>query len=266
MIKYLFLLLIVVSFGACQEPVEGCMHPRASNFSPKADEDIGCNYYQLKLMMKYGYNSTLADDFVYGTVLYDADGTPFTISQMPFLLSHVHLVRVTGEEEIGPEDLTVFDDANNRYYTEDNFGIIAPSKNEVLVSGWVKLGDFDRVRFRVGVPKEVRNTLPSRVTENNHPLSTSAAVYMYDSTATQYATTFVELSLPNTSQSMRFDFFDNWDIELPYAVTAVDGADVEVNLRLNYATLFNGISFSNDDSTTIHNKIKQNIPTAFSTY
>ena len=275
MIKYFFLLFMLISFAACQELVEGCMHPRAINFNPEADSDIGCTYYQIQLLSQYGYNSNPLDTFFYGTVLSDADGTPFTISQMPFLISHVHLVRVgTGEEKTSPEDLTVFDRLGNPYYTEDNFGIIEAGSYTESVASWVELGDFDKVRFRVGVPDNVRNTNPSRVernptraaTSNNHPLSTSASTYMYDSTAMAYATSFVDISLPNTTQSLRFNFFENWDIELPYSVTAIDGVSVGVNLRLNYAALFDGVSFTNDDSTTIHNKIVQNLSTAFSTY
>ncbi len=245
------------------------MHPRAVNFNPEADEDKNdaCQYYQLILQMQHFASSLPNDTLKFGNWLYDANNEPFYLSTMNLLAGEVHLVKSGTNEEIkSPETAPFFNANSTPIYVEDNFFISTLEEYAYNIAGWTELGDFDRIRFKLGIPDAIRATNPSLVSEANHPLSTTAIRYMYDSTSMNYLTAKIVVEQPNTNTKLSFDFFDYIPIELPYAVTAQDGANIPIRLRLDYLALFNGISFSNDSPTIIKDKISQNFTTAFSTY
>lgn len=261
----ILLILFLVGIQACQPPVEGCTNPRAVNFNAEADENVGCSYYQLLLEIQYRDNG--GNVFNYGNTLTDADGTPFVINSMPVLTSQYHLLETaSGVEASSVERLDVITMNNNRINVEDNFAILKPDATTVQAAGWATLGTFDQLEFVVGIPNNIRNGNPSKVEEQGHPLSTSATSYMYDSTAAEYATSLINITLPNTGQNLVLRLFNETKISLPYAARAEDGQDVTVRLQLNYETLFDGVSLTNDPEIIIQNKIEQNFRNAFSTY
>ena len=245
------------------------MHPRAANFNPEADEDKknACSYYQLQLEMQH-YANTLANDTLkFGNWLYDANNDPFYLSTMKILAGEVHLVKASNGDEIKSPESTPFYNSNNTpIYAEDNFFISTLESYAANITGWTELGDFDRIRFHLGIPEAIRKTNPVLVTERDHPLSTTASAYMHDSDSTGYLTAQIVVVQPNSGEVLTFDFFDYIPIELPYMVTVLDGVNIPIRLRLDYLVLFNGISFTNDSSAIVKDKIRQNFLTAFSTY
>lgn len=264
-----FLLLILLSFSACTKKVDGCMHPRAKNFNPEADEDKkdACDYYELELQMQH-YANTLANDTLkLGDTLYDVDNSPFYLSTMKVLAGELHLVKTgSGDERKSPEFAPFYNNNSTPINVEDNFFISTLESYTSEIAGWTELGDFDRIRFHLGIPESIRETSPALVTEQNHPLSTTATKYMFDSTSMSYLTARIVVVQANTSTTLSFDFFDYIPIELPYTIRVQDGLNVPIRLRLDYVTLFDGISFTNDSQSIIKDKITQNFPTAFSTY
>jgi hypothetical protein len=268
-IFFCFLVLISLGFSACTPKVEGCMHPRAENFDPEADQDKNdvCKYYQLELQMQH-YANTLSDDTLkIGNWINDVDNEPFYLKTMKVLAGELHLVKTSNSEEIkSPESAPFYNSNGTPTYVEDNFFISKPESYSANITGWTELGDFDRVRFHLGIPEAIRNTSPALVTEQYHPLSTTASAYMFDSTSMSYLTAQIVVYQPNSATELSFDFFDYIPIELPYTVTVQDGVNTPIRLRLDYLALFNGISFTNDSNAIIKDKITQNFPTAFSTY
>ena len=245
------------------------MHPRAENFSPEADQDKNdvCVYYQLELQMQHYANTLSNDTLMFGSLLYDADNTPFYLSNLKLLAGELHLVKASnGEEVISPESAPFYNSNSTPTYVEDNFFISTPESYTAEITGWSELGDFDRIRFHLGIPDAIRTTNPALVTEKNHPLSTTADRYMFDSTSMSYLTAQMVVRQPISGDTLTLDFFDYIPIELPYTVTVQDGLNTPIRLRLDYLALFNGISFTNDSSPVIKDKITQNFPTAFSTY
>lgn len=245
------------------------MHPRAKNFNPEADEDKNdaCEYYELTLAMQHYANTLTNDTLAFGNWLYDANNEPFYLSTMKILAGELHLVKTGTNEEIESPESAPFYNANGTpTYVEDNFFISNLESYSYNITGWTELGSFDRIRFHLGIPEAILSTNPSLVTEQSHPLSTTASTYMFDSTSMSYLTAQIVVVQPNSSTTLSFNFFDYIPIELPYAINVVDGADTPIRLRLNYVALFNGISFTNDSETIIKDKISQNFLTSFSTY
>jgi len=245
------------------------MHPRAFNFNPEADEDKNdiCDHYELTLQMQH-YASTLPNDTLkLGNWLYDSNNEPFYLSTMKILAGELHLFRAnTGEEVESIESAPFYNSNSTPTYAEDNFFIGTPESYGGEIAGWAELGDFNRMRFHLGIPESIRKTSPALVDEQGHPLSTTAVTYMFDSTSMSYLTAKIVVFQPNSSTELIFEFFDYIPVELPYTVSVQDGAHIPIRLRLDYVTLFNGISFTNDSPTIIKDKIRQNFPTAFSTY
>ncbi|MFT5645427.1 MAG: hypothetical protein ACI976_000097 [Aureispira sp.] len=268
-IFFCILVLITLNFSACTKKVEGCMHPRAENFNPEADEDKNntCNYYQLQLEMQHSTNTLSNDTLKFGNWLYDANNDPFYLSTMKILAGELHLVKTSNGEEIKSPESTPFYNSNNTpIYAEDNFFICTLESYAANIAAWTELGDFDRIRFHLGIPDAIQMTKPTLVTEQNHPLSTTASTDMFDTDSTGYFTAQIVVVQPNSGDVLTLDFFDYIPIELPYIVTVEDGAHIPIRLRLDYLVLFNGISFTNDSPTLIKDKIRQNFLTAFSTY
>lgn len=268
-IFFCILVLIILSFSACTKKVDGCMYPRAANFNPEADEDKNdaCTYYQLQLEMQH-FPSTLADQtFKFGNWLYDANNDPFYLTTMKILASEVHLVKTSNGEEIkSPEWAPFYNSNNTEIYAENNFFTSTLESSAANIADWTELGDFDRIRFHLGIPDAIRKTNPTLITEQNHPLSTTASVDMFDTDSTGYFTAQIVVVQPNSGAVLTLDFFDYIPIELPYVITVEDGAHIPIRLRLDYLVLFSGISFANDSPALIKDKIRQNFLTAFSTY
>ena len=264
-IFYCCLVITLCCSSACQKIVEGCMHPRAQNYNPEADEDEGCVFYELELNMNHFADSLANDTLTIGDYLYDADDTSFYLSSFSILCSGLHLFDFSGSEYSGAEQIKLFDLNGNAVYTEDNFFIVSPGTYSYNISAWTQLGTFDSLCFHVGVSSEISKTNPARVTESNHPLSGSSVPLMYDSTST-YFSAHMEIIQPGSGDVLSFVFYDYFPVHLPYSVTVVDGSNTAIRMKLDYQILFNNISFSNDNDSVVKSKILQNIPVAFSTY
>lgn len=261
----IFVFLIITTFPACEKKVKGCMHPRAQNFNPEADENDGCVYYPLNLRMQH-YASPLSNDtLLIGNWLNDVDGEPFYITAMPILASGLHLFK-GGTEYESPESIKLINASGTAVYVEDNFFITKPGVYLYNITGWADLGTFDSLRFYIGLPEEIRQSNPSKVTENQHPLSTTAMTYMYDSVSMGYQSCRLVAKQVNSGNDFDIIFSNYIPITLPCNITVVDGAATNIQLRLDYMALFNGISFSNDSPAVIQDKMVQNFKTAFSVY
>ena len=245
------------------------MHPRAANFNPEADEgeNADCSFYQLGLNMQH-YASHLSNDTLkLGNWIYDADATPFYLINMPILASGLHLYKAgSGNAFKSIETIALQTNSGAIVHVEDNFFITEPNTYSYNIAGWTELGTFDSLSFYIGLPDAIRSTVPSKITETSHPLSTTASYYMYDSTSSSYQSCKIVIKQPLSGNEYTFSLFDYIPINLPYNITAADGEDVPIRLRLDYVKLFDGISFSNDSQSTVETKLVQNFPGAFSTY
>ncbi|MDC0230435.1 hypothetical protein OAK19_00580 [Aureispira] len=260
-------MLCLLCHSACQIKVEGCMHPKAKNFNPEADEDVGCDYYEMILELQHFADSLPNDTLLLGDTLFDADNNAFYLNSMSILCSGVHLSDINSNTEYkGAEQIVLFGANNEAISIEDNFFIGAPGTYSHNISAWTELGEFDSLHFHLGIPSSIINTDPSRVTENNHPLSTSAIKYMYDSTTTSYLACNIVVFEVNSGNEYTFEFFDYIRVNLPYNITVEDGEDVPIRIRVDYQILFEGISFNNDSHSVIQSKIVQNFPLAFSSF
>lgn len=272
MYRLLYLLGMVgcLFLGACQEKEEGCMDPRAENFDPEADapSEAGCNYYQLEVIWQHYSANTPADTLNQGGWLVDAAGQFYYFERCDWLGSSVRL-KATGSNAtlISPSKVLLYERNGAASEVENNFFLMSLNQFNASATGWVDLGDFDEVSFKLGLDPSLETVNPSRTPIQGHPLSATASPYLYDSTQQAFNTLQMVVIQPNNN-NRRFviNVDSDFDFNFPYMVSAVDGQGVPIRIRLNYDILMAGIAFDSDPILSIERKLEQNIPAAFSVY
>lgn len=267
---YFLLGAICLGLVACQEQAEGCMDPRAINFDPEADvpSEAGCEYYQLELAWQHYAQNAPNDTLRFGNWLSDAAGEAFYLDKCNWLGSEVRLTPVgSSVGVVSPASVLVYKNDGSAVQAEDNFFLMTLDKFSADATGWVEVGEFDQLSFQIGTGPDLQTVNPGRTTEAQHPLSATASPYLYDSTQAAFKTLeLVAIQPTNGNRQIKVDLFEHFNFSFPYRVTAVSGEGVPIRIRLDYDVLLNGISFSNDPVFVIENKLKQNIPLAFSVY
>lgn len=265
--------LIALFLYACQEPVKGCMNPRAQNFAPEADVNLNCIYYPLQVQMEHYTSALPGDSLLPGNWLVDVDGEFFYLENCHLMGNRIHLKKI-GEQEftIAPETRVFYKLSGGVVELEDNFFTINLGDPAANAGGWFTLGDFDELRFSLGTGDFLPLINPSEIapqTDNSpHPLSpnTDAYAHLFDSTTMRYATLQLTAVQPNNNnRRLEAAVFQSYDFAVPYNVTVVDGQAVPIRIRLDYDALFRGISWTND-SLVLGTKLSQNLANAISTY
>ena len=259
-----FLLLI---FTACQKNVDGCQHPRAKNFNPEADRDpnSACEYYQLQPTFQHTTNGT--DTFFVGQWFLDSNGDTFTVNQVAFLGSAVHLIHSDDRtEQTSIDEIILYSQSSSPLLTEDNFFIGQPGLYTYDAAGWIEVGIYDSITFCIGVPPAVSVTKQSSVEESQHPLSNTAITNMYVDSTDTYSTCKVQLTQNSNDRKIILDLVTYVPFRLAKTISVLDGVDTAIPIQINYTNLFSGLSLNTDTDSIIQVKLTQNLPNAFSTY
>ncbi|MFM8487646.1 MAG: hypothetical protein ACKOCH_15060, partial [Bacteroidota bacterium] len=155
----LFIALIVTS---CYEPQQGCLDVRAVNYYAGADENCCCRFPKL----------ILSSDQVYDTLLFRLDslypsknGELFRIKNIMFYLSEVELGKA-GETVRTSDSLQfrLFNTAQNdtvRQWLRDDATLVRRSPLDNQVATFSDDGDFDRIRFRIGLSADANRVIPA---------------------------------------------------------------------------------------------------------
>ncbi len=256
--KFIALGLILLLFYSCNR-VEGCTDPLAENFDAAADRDCCCTYYQLSLSVDHHLDTL---DFNYFTAYPDANNDSFELREMGFLCSKFELIKADGSS-FGVNDsinLRLVDGSTLDF--RDDFTALRPGTFVHNVGDFLEFGDYTKIRFLLGLEAPATLVEATSIDNPAQPLSNQHSPSFY--TGTDYQHAFFEVILPDLADTIRFEVQDTFWIELDYNISAVDGADANIPLAIDYANIFNGISFINDDSATVVQKIQNNIHAAFS--
>jgi hypothetical protein len=229
---------------------------------------VGCNYYQLEIAWQHYSQNAPNDTLRMGNWLTDNAGEFFFLERCNWLGSEVQLQAV-GRTTVStsPKNILLYKNDGTATEVEDNFFVMALDNFTANAAGWSELGDFGQLYFQVGIDANLQAVNPSRTPVNAHPLSATAVPYLYDSTQTAFSSLELVAVQPNNNNNrIEIRLADVFNFAFPYGVQVVDGENVPIRIRLNYDVLFSGVSFSNDSVATIQDKLRQNIPLAFSVY
>lgn len=266
--NYIFLFFLLIGgLVACQKPTEGCMHPRASNFSAEADKDVNCSYYQLQLSFSHALDN-IGTVYQFATPQIDIDGDTFYIKDFKLMLSNIHLRKTDGTEAHIIDNISIPLLDGEKLTVSDNFYIAQNTENGTVSSdlgGWVTLDTFSTLNFTVGIAdSRITGIDYDLMRPLTHPLSDTSES-TYNNSVQQYYAGWANLGL-NKTDSIVIGFYDTLAMQLPYPVIALDAQNIPINIRLNYSQLFKGVSFKNDDNNAIITKLQNNLRNAFTSF
>jgi hypothetical protein len=257
-IYLLSMLLASAIFYSCNR-VEGCTDPIAENFDAEADKDCCCSYYQLSLRVNH-----LADtlSFNYFSPFPDVNNDSFEIQRAAFLCSNFELIKADGSVFRVRDSIGVETPNGSQFTLIDDFSCLRPATFVNNIGDFLSYGDYEKLRFLVGLDFPASDVDATIIDDRDQPLSNQYSPNFFN--GIRYNNAFFEVILPSTEDTVRYEVQDTFWIELNYNVSAADGQDTEIPIAIDYLSIFDGISFANDDSTTVVQKIKNNITHAFS--
>ena len=254
----ILLILSIFAFSACMRE-EGCLDPDASNFAPGADKDCAaecCEYPKISLR----FFSDIDTDSFYT----DAGTTRFRVNDVRFFIADVRLVQADGTLT-GIRDTVTLQPSGEA--VEDNYTITALNSFSYEIGDVAGYGDFVGVRFNVGLDAAANAASPGQM-PISHPLGIQEDT-IYVSADAGYAFQKIDLSLiaaaDTTSQTFEVLGNDNLStIVLTDTFSFAKSFDIEIQMDVDYRSLFNGIDFAADNDNLIIEKIVDNTPGIFS--
>jgi len=267
--------------NACTNRSTGCLDFAATNFDVSADRtcDDCCTYPNLSISFLH---RAILREYPYDTLTfqYNRDySSPldtshkFNIERIRYFISNVNFVRQSGEV-VGVEDTLQFRLSTGELRTvEDNFVQVDRdffgSKN---LGTFLGTGQFDSVRFKIGLPVELLLIDTSSI-EENHPLYPDDEGFLYNE-LDKYISNHVVFNrdtFPGTDSTI-IKIFQPVDICLPLSnpflppVEFAEGFDVSLTLEIDYLTWFEEIDFANLTVGQAQTKIVENIANSFSIF
>lgn len=273
---FLLSLVLALCLTACYEPKEGCLDLRARNFAVDADNACAgcCQYPALKLAVSHKVYNVARDTFynlVYQDSVYqDGAGNNFRVQNIQFYISNLRFVRPDGTEVPTLDSLNIESTDVNGNVQEinvlDNFALVNRSTfTEFSMGTFIAEGKFSAIRFEVGIANPVNQTMPSSFL-SGHPLANEN---MYVNADTGFI--FNQLAWLNganktdtlvTNLNIATESFLR-TIEVPLDISLIEGFDVILTLRVDYAQWFLGIDLKNDTPATLATKITDNLRNSF---
>lgn len=261
--KWILSLIVVVLFlgifYSCNR-VEGCTDPVAENFDAEADKDCCCSYYQLSLAVRHEVNDSTS--FNYFSPYLDANNDTFELQRTAFLCSNFELIKADGTVFRVRDSIDVELPNGTQYTLVDDFSTLRPATFVNNIGAFLSYGEYEKLRLLVGLDFPASDVDATVIDDASQPLSNQHSPNFFN--GTRYNNAFFEVILPASEDTVSFEIQDTFWIELNYNVNAADGQDTEIPIAINYLDIFDGISFVNDDSSTVVQKIKNNISDAFS--
>jgi len=258
----LAIILLVFSifiFSTCMRE-EGCLDPSATNFAPEADKDCAdtdcCEYPKIDLRFFVGIDT----DFFYS----DVGTTRFRVNDIRFFISNVQLIQADGSL-VGVNDIVTLEPSGE--VVEDNYTITDLNGFSYEIGDLAGFGDFTGVRFNVGLDAAA-NTAEPDLMPTGHALGVQEDT-MYVSASEGYAFQQMDLNLiaagDTTSQIINVLGNDNLaTVVLADTFTLEKSFGAEIQLNVDYLSLFSDIDFAADNDNLIIEKIVNNTPGIFS--
>lgn len=277
--SFALVLLITFMLAGCYEPKEGCLDVNATNFALDADRPCSdcCVYPTLRLDVQNRFTKDgvpLNLGYV-DSVYYDIQGKPYRINKIRFYLSNVHLVRSDGSEEEVADELELevwLPDGSDteKVVVEDNFALVDAGRNRSFAMGtFAKNGEFQKVRFTLGIGEPVNRAVPSTLPDN-HPLALQDDP-MYWSGADGYIFYKIELfrdtvptdTIPVVLEIGGSTILRTFSIDFPEPLHLDEGFNPKITLRIDYSLWLQSIDRDADEASLISTIVQNITPQSF---
>ena len=261
-ILLLFTVLGFRLFTSCSG-IEACSDPLARNYDAEADVNCCCQYYQLRFDISQVSDSS-GTPLVVLNAYPDAAGDFYQLKSSAILISSVVLIDAAGQEKRIDNQIEIPLKNGNSAFEKNDFSILKPGVFIENIGDFTSFGNFVTLRFLIGLNDVSKFADATKITASDNPLSENNSTGLYDPLSTDYNYGKWEIIQSNSTDTVVYNLKDSVWIQLPVNITAKDGVDTDIAIRLNYAKIFETVSFQNDDSLTIIQKIKSNLAHAFS--
>ncbi len=261
--NYFFLFFLLLIFQNCQEPTEGCLDVRATNFDVTASKgcakNCNCTYPSLIVSVNYKMGT---GDFYLDSAFTNDIGQKFRIVSAQMYLSDFQLIN-NKNQTVRTIDSVALSRANDTIKVLNNYALVGKTVGfDFTIGTFNETGSFPKFRFRLGLDDVATKTVPSKM-PSAHPLSTKADS-MYITSQKQYIfNKFVIAKGVNFKDTLRLNILTPKDIEIVKTKTFTEGAHVKIPLVVNYLNFFSGVNFAAAQNQ-IEEKIVLNTPTVFS--
>ena len=261
--------------AGCYEPKEGCLDIAGTNFDASADDPCNdcCLFPKLTLVVQHEITlPTLPDTlfpFKYKTP-YPSPFDPthyFQFERSRYLISDLKLVRSNGEAVEILDTIELEAPTGALRTVRNSFAKIDRDIFTASTVGtMITKGAFTSIAFTLGLEGPLQQTNPSSVPAN-HPLSTTSDTLIYK-TGFGYVPNLLILkkdTLPETQPlELRLTETTNVSLPLEKPFEVLEGFNLKLALKVDYAAWMEGIDLKNDSAETIREKIVENLPKAFS--
>ena len=262
------LIFCIISFfiGAtllvsCNEVVDGCMEPQASNFNPEADVDCCCTYF--KITPTFYLTSNRLDTFKLDSIYLDANQDSFRLLNLNLLGSEWSL-RPQGLSmgvSTAATNINLKQKDNTRVLVQDGFFWIDKAAATRVGVSWTEALRYDSLRFRIGLPLDLKTTDQASIESTTHPLAL-ATLIVGDSLA-GFGLSIHRLG---TDDTIQYSLLNSYELGLAVDFTAVHDQENTLPLGIDMRELLQNISFERQDSAALVKALEQNIQTSFFTY
>jgi hypothetical protein len=249
--------------SACFDPQYGCLDIAATNFNASADKNCCCNFPDLILVV----------DQVYGTELYRPDslvvgtnGHLFKIKSIAFYLSEFQCFKGTDRFEVGDsldlKTLAGTDTVSRNFINDFVLSRITPRN---VVGSFREDGNFDKVRFRLGLNSEAGTVLPT-LAPSGHPLALQADSLYQNEYVFMQVVVARDSMTATPADTLRFTRADLGDyfIEGTGTFNHAVGYDFNLRLQADWQALFEGVVWTVYDKQAWKSRIVANLPSVFS--
>lgn len=244
---------MVLLVTGCQSE-EGCLNPKALNYSPSADTDCCCELSRLKVRI-YTMRDTVSFDF--DQPLTDAGGNEFFVQDVKFYTTKLTLSNTSGTKTT-VRDTTTFELKDNSFVdTADRYLLFDESVLEYTTGYFDDLSDYDSLELDLGLDQFAQQ-INIDTLEETHPLNNSE---MLDDIDNSLVSLRVRVSVNNQFPKV-YKVKDLQKVTIPYTITPEIAFDTWVELDIDYPILFQNIDFINDNENTIGTKIVTNLAEA----
>ncbi len=274
-VKFLTLLLTIVSLAACFEPEEGCLDIEATNFQLSADRGCSkdaqsscfCTYPAISLQITQVFDkSTFNTNQVYQT----SAGENIRIADIQFYMSDIQLVLADGQVAATLDTITLTiteGDQEKNKISLDDFHLITPNSQRIssLITS-DESGEFTQLQFSIGIKSPESTTTPASMKRTNHVLAIDSMYqapegYVFNRISLQPDTTSTEKML---IQLREVDGLSRIILDLT-PLNKQPGKDISIEtLQINHAKWFDGINFAENTQDEVRRKIVTNTTNVFS--
>ncbi|MBL7816262.1 MAG: hypothetical protein JNL70_14680 [Saprospiraceae bacterium] len=261
--SFLLLLSYLFFYQNCQQPTEGCLDVRATNFDVTASK--GC---ETQCVCTYPYLITSTDyfsgvnSFSVNTTYKNDQGDSFRIISAQMYLSDFQLIN-DKNETYRTIDSVALTRETDTIKVLNNYALVGKSNGfDFTIGSFNGTGNFTKVKFRVGLDDVAAKTIASKM-PSTHPLSIKTDS-MYISSSKQYIfNKFVIAKGLNFKDTLRLNITTPKDLTLTTKLTFKEGFDAKIPLKINYLTFFSGVNFSQSENIILQ-KIVDNTSSAIS--